>query len=42
MKYVLDASFFFADYPLTGEYYTTPSVVDELLILPANAASIYS
>ena len=33
MKYILDASFFFANYPLTGEYYTTPSVVDELLDL---------
>jgi len=31
MKYVLDASFFFADYPVTGELYTTPSVIEELV-----------
>jgi UPF0271 protein len=30
MKYILDASFFFANYPVTGECYTTPSVVEEL------------
>ena len=31
MKYILDATVFFADYPVTGECYTTPSVVAELL-----------
>jgi UPF0271 protein len=31
MKAVLDSSVFFADYPVTGELYTTPSVRDELI-----------
>jgi UPF0271 protein len=30
MKFVLDASVFFADLPLDGELYTTPLVVSEL------------
>jgi UPF0271 protein len=30
MKAVLDSSVFFSDCPVTGELYTTPSVVDEL------------
>jgi len=30
MKCVLDASVFFTDYPVSGECYTTPSVVAEL------------
>ncbi|HVP95644.1 nucleotide-binding protein [Methanoregula sp.] len=30
MKCVLDATVFFTDYPVSGECYTTPSVVDEL------------
>ncbi len=30
MKCVLDATVFFSDYPVTGECYTTPSVVAEL------------
>jgi len=33
MKCVLDSSVFFTDYPVQGECYTTPSVVDELLDL---------
>jgi len=35
MKQVLDASFFFADYPSEGELFTTPSVVGELRDLSA-------
>ncbi len=31
MKTILDASFFFSDCPITGEVYTTPSVLDELI-----------
>jgi len=30
MKCVLDATVFFTDYPVSGECYTTPSVVSEL------------
>lgn len=30
MKIVCDASFFFGDYPLQGELYTTPEVLSEL------------
>ncbi|MCK9312450.1 MAG: nucleotide-binding protein [Methanocorpusculum sp.] len=30
MKYILDSSYFFGDYPLSGELFTTPDVVDEL------------
>jgi endoribonuclease Nob1 len=30
MRAVLDASFFFGDFPADGEVFTTPSVVDEL------------
>ena len=33
MKCVLDSSVFFTDYPVEGECYTTPSVVDELVDL---------
>ena len=33
MKSVLDATVFFTDYPVTGECYTTPSVVAELVDL---------
>jgi UPF0271 protein len=33
MKCVLDSSVFFTDFPVQGECYTTPSVVDELLDL---------
>ena len=32
-KCILDSSVFFADYPVQGECYTTPLVVDELLDL---------
>jgi UPF0271 protein len=35
MKRLLDSSFFFADYSLDGELFTTPSVVDELVDLQA-------
>lgn len=35
MKYVLDASFFFSGIPIEGEFYTTPSVVDELVDIRA-------
>jgi UPF0271 protein len=35
MKFILDASVFFSHYPLTGEMFTTPSVVDELRDLRA-------
>jgi UPF0271 protein len=31
MKAVLDSSFFFSDCPITGEVYTTPSVLNELV-----------
>lgn len=31
MKTILDASFFFSDCPITGEAYTTPSVLNELI-----------
>jgi len=31
MKIILDASFFFSDCPITGEAYTTPSVLCELI-----------
>ena len=30
MKYILDSSYFFGDYTLEGEFYTTPEVVAEL------------
>ena len=30
MKYILDSSYFFGDYTLEGEVYTTPEVVGEL------------
>jgi len=30
MKYILDSSYFFGDYLLNGELFTTPEVVDEL------------
>ncbi|HJJ28876.1 MAG TPA: nucleotide-binding protein [Methanocorpusculum sp.] len=30
MKFILDASFFFGDYALEGELFTTPEVVEEL------------
>lgn len=30
MRYVLDASYFFGDYPFSGEFFTTPEVVAEL------------
>ena len=30
MKYILDSSFFFGDYSLEGELFTTPEVVEEL------------
>lgn len=30
MRYILDASFFFGDYPFCGEFATTPEVVAEL------------
>ncbi len=30
MRYILDASFFFGDYPFSGEFATTPEVIDEL------------
>ncbi len=30
MKYILDSSYFFGDYTLDGELFTTPDVVDEL------------
>jgi len=30
MKYILDSSYFFGDYILDGELFTTPEVVDEL------------
>ena len=33
MKCVLDSSVFFTEYPVDGECYTTPSVVDELVDL---------
>ena len=33
MKCVLDSTVFFTDYPVSGECYTTPSVVEELLDL---------
>lgn len=33
MKCVLDSTVFFTDYPVTGECYTTPSVVAELVDL---------
>jgi UPF0271 protein len=33
MKCVLDSTVFFTDYPIDGECYTTPSVVDELIDL---------
>ncbi|MGA2160878.1 MAG: nucleotide-binding protein [Methanoregula sp.] len=33
MKCVLDATVFFSDYPVSGECYTTPSVVAELVDL---------
>jgi UPF0271 protein len=33
MKCVLDSTVFFTDYPVTGECYTTPSVVEELVDL---------
>jgi len=33
MKYVLDSTFFFTDYPLSGELYAPPSVVGELVDL---------
>ena len=35
MNHVLDASFFFADRSLEGDLFTTPSVVAELVDLPA-------
>jgi endoribonuclease Nob1 len=31
MKAILDSSFFFSDCPVTGEVYTTPSVLNELI-----------
>lgn len=31
MKTILDASFFFSDCPITGDAYTTPSVLHELI-----------
>jgi UPF0271 protein len=31
MKTILDSCFFFSDYPVTGDMYTTPSVLDELI-----------
>ena len=31
MKIVLDSSFFFYDFPVEGDLYTTPSVCDELI-----------
>ena len=30
MRYILDASFFFGEYPFCGEFATTPEVVAEL------------
>lgn len=30
MKYILDSSYFFGNYNLSGEFFTTPEVVDEL------------
>ncbi|MGB8220533.1 MAG: nucleotide-binding protein [Methanoregula sp.] len=33
MKCILDSTVFFTDYPVNGECYTTPSVVEELLDL---------
>jgi len=33
MRLVLDTSLFFIEYPLSGELYTTPGVIDELLDL---------
>ncbi|MFA5236234.1 MAG: nucleotide-binding protein [Methanoregula sp.] len=33
MKCILDSTVFFTDYPVTGECYTTPSVVEELVDL---------
>ncbi|MEN6396400.1 MAG: nucleotide-binding protein [Methanoregula sp.] len=33
MKCILDSTVFFTDYPVTGECYTTPSVVAELVDL---------
>lgn len=30
MRYILDSSFFFGDYSLNGELFTTPEVVEEL------------